>query len=55
MAGGWAAIGAGIGAVDGFTDRKAIVVYEAEPPAAASHKSTGLANLQMEPARPAVR
>jgi hypothetical protein len=55
MAGGWAAIGAAIGVSDGFTDREEIVVYETEPLGAASHKSTGLANLQMEPTRQAVR
>jgi hypothetical protein len=54
MAGGWAAIGAAIGASDGFADREVIVVYETERLDAASHKSTGLANLQMEPTRQAV-
>jgi hypothetical protein len=54
MAGSWAAIGAAIGASDGFTDREEIVVYEAEPLAAAFRKSTGLANIQTEPARQAV-
>jgi hypothetical protein len=55
MAGGWAAIGAAIGASDGFTDRKEIVVYETEPLAPVSHKSRGLANPQMEPTRKGIR